>query len=102
MKTQLAKLALILVLFSINTKNEKETLANAPSGIITSGKPPLTINPQRDLITYKSSSNKLTPEMLAAIEKAATGTKVYFENIKAVGPDGKTRYLAPITLILKQ
>jgi hypothetical protein len=116
MKTIIAKLSFILVLLwfgceqHLNTTSYKSaknsyiisrSQIHALSEKLAAGKPLLTINPPRDLISYRSSGNKLTPEMLAAIEKATPGTKVYFEDIKAVGPDGKTRYLNSICLTLK-
>ena len=50
-----------------------------------------------DVSTKRSNSNKLTPDMSRLLTRASRGQKVYFENIKAVGPDGR-KSLAPIML----
>jgi hypothetical protein len=60
----------------------------------------LTINLHGDLIEVQSSNNQLTPDMVKKIQSAPSGTKVYLENIKAKGPDGSFRSLAPINLKL--
>ncbi len=44
----------------------------------------------------KSTSNLVTPQQRDLISKATSGKKVYFENIKAVGPDGTERSLGAI------
>lgn len=46
-----------------------------------------------------SRSNRLTPAQLDIIRNLSKGQKVYFEDIKAVGPDGTVRDLA--TLVYK-
>ncbi len=61
----------------------------------------LTITSAGDLIEKYGVGNKLTADMIAAINKAKLGTKVYIEDIKAKGPDGTTRNLASINLKLK-
>jgi gliding motility-associated protein GldM len=60
----------------------------------------MTINCGGDLIEYKSVGNKLSPSVISKIQKAAKGTKVYFEDIMVAGPDGVSRTLAPINLKL--
>ena len=60
----------------------------------------LTINLHGDLIEVQSTNNQLTPDMVKKIQSAPNGTKVYLENIKAKGPDGSFRSLAPINLKL--
>jgi hypothetical protein len=39
--------------------------------------------------------------MKPRLSKYLTGQKIVFNNIKAIGPDGKTRDLSPITLTIK-
>jgi gliding motility-associated protein GldM len=46
-----------------------------------------------------SKSNRITPAQLDLIRNLNKGQKVYFENIKAVGPDGSVRELS--TLVYK-
>ena len=58
----------------------------------------LTMNMQGDLVTKTTSGNCLSPEMKSMIERAGRGAKLYIEDIKAVGPDGKTRTLSAINL----
>jgi hypothetical protein len=60
----------------------------------------MTMNIKGDLIEKNAIGNKLTADMITMINAAATGTKIYFENIKAVGPDGSTRTLNSINLKL--
>ena len=58
----------------------------------------MTMNIKGDLIEKYAVGNKLTADMITLISAAATGTKVYFENIKATCPDGTTRSLSSINL----
>lgn len=60
-----------------------------------------TMNVKGDLLEKNITGNKLTPEIQGMISKAAIGTKLYFENIKAVGPDKTTRALSSISIKLK-
>lgn len=55
-----------------------------------------------DLLSLPGSGNRLTPAMISKIQSAPTGTKVYFEDINAKGPDGTIRGLSPICLKLIQ
>jgi hypothetical protein len=48
-----------------------------------------------------ATGNKLTKEMINAISSIKSGNKIIFKDIKAVGPDGKTRELNPIVLTIK-
>lgn len=48
-----------------------------------------------------SSSADFTPEQKAIIEQAPSGGKVYFEDIKAKGPDGSIRSLGTIAFKIK-
>lgn len=59
-----------------------------------------TMNIKGDLLEKNVVGNKLTPEIQKMIQSAAKGTKVYFENIKAKGPDGSTRALSSISIKL--
>lgn len=49
----------------------------------------------------QNSGNIFTPEMKAALGSASPGSKVYFEYVKASGPDGTTRSLAPVNFVLQ-
>jgi hypothetical protein len=48
-----------------------------------------------------TSGNVLTGRMKRNIKKLKSGDQIYFENIKAEGPDKITRQLAPISLKIK-
>lgn len=54
-----------------------------------------------DPIEAESSSNQMTGAMKDAIGRARPGDKLYFEYIDAVGPDGKSRRLEPLNVILQ-
>jgi hypothetical protein len=43
-----------------------------------------------------SKSNRITPGQLEIIKNMSKGQKIYFLDIKAVGPDGGVRDLSPI------
>jgi gliding motility-associated protein GldM len=43
-----------------------------------------------------SKSNRITPAQIEIIKNTSRGQKVYFEDIKAVGPGGNVRDLSPI------
>ncbi|MCB0395610.1 MAG: gliding motility protein GldM [Flavobacteriales bacterium] len=51
-----------------------------------------------DPIPKKSDSYALTGDMKKMLRGVVKGNKVYFQNIRAKGPDGSTRKLAPIAL----
>lgn len=55
----------------------------------------------RDPIEEKATGPVLTPAMKAAIQAARLGDKIYFEQIKAVGPDGSTRNLGSISFVIQ-
>ncbi len=55
----------------------------------------------KDPFVSESNSNLITPEMKASIQSAGAGSKVVFENIKAVGPDGRPRSLGSIVFTLQ-
>lgn len=54
--------------------------------------------PGGDIQDDRSSSNRLTPNMVQMLQRARRGQRVWFENISAKGPDGSTRQLATIAL----
>jgi gliding motility-associated protein GldM len=60
----------------------------------------LTMNVKGDLIEKAATGNKLTADMIKLIQSGTKGTKIYLEDIKAVGPDKTTRSLASINLKL--
>lgn len=55
----------------------------------------------RDPIELDAPSNLITPAMKAAIQGSGPGAKVYFEYIKASGPDGTTRSLSSVNFVLQ-
>jgi len=55
----------------------------------------------KDPVTIESTNNLITQPMKEMLQSAGAGTKVVFENIKAVGPDGKTRSLGAIAFTLQ-
>lgn len=58
----------------------------------------LSMNMQGDFITKSTSGNRLSAEMAGMLKSAKKGSKIYIEEIKAIGPDGVPRKLAPINL----
>jgi gliding motility-associated protein GldM len=59
------------------------------------------MNVKGDLIEKTTTGNKLTADMIKLVNAGTKGTKVYLEDIKAVGPDKTTRTLSPINLKLQ-
>jgi hypothetical protein len=55
----------------------------------------------KDPTELESTTNLITPQMKAAIQAAGPGAKVYFEYIKASGPDGTTRSLSSVNFVLQ-
>ena len=55
----------------------------------------------KDPIDIESTNNLLTQGMKDAVAGARAGDKVYFEYIKAVGPDGSTRSLSSVNFTLQ-
>jgi hypothetical protein len=55
----------------------------------------------RDPIELDSRSNLITDQMKQAIRGSGPGSKVYFEYIKASGPDGTTRSLGSVNFVLQ-
>jgi gliding motility-associated protein GldM len=56
----------------------------------------VTMNVGGDLITSSATGNRFTAEITNRIKKLKSSSRVYIENIKAVGPDGIPRKLKPI------
>lgn len=50
-----------------------------------------------DVYEKSATGNRMTSEMTNIIQKAARGQKIYFEQIKAVGPDKRGRSLSAIS-----
>lgn len=61
----------------------------------------LSMNMQGDFITKSATGNRLSPEMAQMLKSAKKGTKIYIEEVKAVGPDATPRKLAPLNLKLQ-
>lgn len=56
----------------------------------------ITMNINGDLITSTANGNRFTAEMKNRIKRLKGGSRLYIENIKAIGPDGVPRKLKPI------
>lgn len=56
----------------------------------------ITMNINGDLITSTANGNRFTAEMANKIKRLKGGSRLYIENIKAIGPDGVPRKLKPI------
>lgn len=55
----------------------------------------------KDPVELDAPTNLITPAMKAAIQGSGPGAKVYFEYIKASGPDGTTRSLGSVNFVLQ-
>ncbi len=55
----------------------------------------------KDLIEMDSNNNLITGGMKSALSNARPGDKVYFEYIRAVGPDGTTRQLSAVNFTIQ-
>jgi gliding motility-associated protein GldM len=55
----------------------------------------------KDPVELDAPSNLITPAMKQAIAGSSVGAKVYFEYIKASGPDGTTRSLNSVNFVLQ-
>jgi gliding motility-associated protein GldM len=58
----------------------------------------LTVKKGSDLISANSSSSRYTGEMSTFLNGVSRGSKVWFEDIRARGPQGETRNLGTISL----
>lgn len=54
--------------------------------------------PRADAVVLRGSGNDLTPAMKTAMGSVSPGTRVIFDNIEAVGPDGARRPIGSIVL----
>jgi len=54
--------------------------------------------PRQDVVIKKGTGNELSAEMKAAMAGVTPGTRIWFDDITAVGPDGGIRGLQPIIL----
>ncbi|MEO8148973.1 MAG: gliding motility protein GldM [Bacteroidia bacterium] len=68
---------------------------------ITKFKMTLARRSSPDPIEIETTGNQMTEKMKSSISAARAGDKVYFEYIDAVGPDGKTRRLEPLNIVLQ-
>jgi gliding motility-associated protein GldM len=57
-------------------------------------------NEIKDIMTINVTGNKFTQEIIAIINSQKTDSRLYFEDIKAKGPDGTVRVLSPIAIKL--
>jgi hypothetical protein len=55
-------------------------------------------NPRETASVQVASGNMLNSEMHASLEGIKPGSRIIFDNIIAVGPDGSPRQLAPVAL----
>ena len=68
---------------------------------ITKFKMTLARKGKPDPIELETTGNAMTSQMKEAIGAARAGDKIYFEYIDAVGPDGRTRRLDPLNVVLQ-
>jgi len=61
----------------------------------------MSMNLKGSFVTETSQSNRLSPNMASLLKSAGAGTKVYFENIRAKGPDGTVRKIPGVNLKVK-
>ena len=61
-----------------------------------------TYNEDNNLITKKVTGNKFTKEIITVIKNLKAESKIYFEDIKAKGPDGAIRSLPQILIKLAE
>lgn len=53
--------------------------------------------PRADIQVFKANGNSFTPEMSGALNGITPGSRITFDFVQAVGPDGINRTLDPIT-----
>ncbi len=56
--------------------------------------------PKGEPVVLESNNNAITPQMQAAINGITSGSRVFFDNIFATGPDGMKRQLDPIAFLV--
>jgi hypothetical protein len=61
----------------------------------------MTINQRGFDRTATSTNNRVTAEQRALIDALSRGEKLYITNIKAIGPDQRTRPLPPVILTIQ-
>ena len=61
----------------------------------------MAMNVKGNFLTESSSSNKVTSNMQNLLRNATSGTKIYFENVKAKGPDGSVVKIPGVNLRVK-
>jgi gliding motility-associated protein GldM len=54
------------------------------------------IQPRKDLQTFQTNSGQLSSEMIKALQGVVPGSKVFFDDVTGVGPDGVKRGLTSI------
>ena len=57
--------------------------------------------PRGEPQVFESNSNSFTPAMSAAMQSISSGSRVFFDNIFATGPDGMKRQLDPIAFTVE-
>jgi hypothetical protein len=62
----------------------------------------MSINIEGYINDIKSNSGKITSEHKELIRKVKEGGRVYFEDVKAIGPDGSVRKLNTIVFKIQQ
>jgi gliding motility-associated protein GldM len=62
----------------------------------------ITMNINGGIATASSNSNRITPEQATMLKNAKTGTRVFFENVRALGPDGTVRKIPGVNLKVGQ
>ena len=58
----------------------------------------VTMSVNGGVATESSTSNRITPGQLTMLTKAKTGSRVFFENVRAMGPDGTMRKIPGVNL----
>lgn len=56
------------------------------------------VRPRQDAVTIQGSGNTLNGAMRSAMSAVTAGSRVIFDNIIAVGPDGSPRSLEPVVI----
>jgi gliding motility-associated protein GldM len=59
------------------------------------------VKPRSDAQVFEATNNSFTPAMTAAMSSIVSGSRIIFDDIIAVGPDGVKRPLDPITFTIQ-
>jgi hypothetical protein len=59
------------------------------------------VKPRADAQVFEATNNSFTPAMTAAMSSIVSGSRIIFDDIIAVGPDGVKRPLDPITFTIQ-